>query len=386
MPKIQLDRALMSACIEYFRNALSDSTAKQVSFAEVDKFLASYTGESSNFATLSLDYPFPTPDNLNPVEKALFEQNALIAFKVFLCGRSAVDEAARRYKAASLHNGNGDAFRHSFWNALMVDSVGVTWAEKWATAHETGASGQPQNEKTMDLHNNSVGRTLAADANAVQGAIRGGAGLQIVSGVLRSTDSNDENSSVNPNPLVTFASRISAFNTNGQCFFTCNEHPAYPLGKPFGPFNSPEETDDEMAYHGRETGHTDMVRFCEPNLSEVRPSGLNLAAVARGKECEECDTEILSLTSTCFCVGDCVKDSGDGSHFRKTIDVPCDLPLEEKKKRLIRDMMSHYLDKHVTNTSDPEAILRDMQQNIIIRCYSVDSSRSADNEVILHSS
>lgn len=59
-------------------------------------------------------------------------------------------------------NGNdrGDAFRHANWSARLARACGQDLAEKIATAHEDGATG---NTNLMDLNNNAVGRLIAQD-------------------------------------------------------------------------------------------------------------------------------------------------------------------------------------------------------------------------------
>jgi hypothetical protein len=52
-----------------------------------------------------------------------------------------------------------DAFRHTYWNALMVRHIDYSWAYQWATAHEAESSGLP---KTMDLWNNAKGRGIGS--------------------------------------------------------------------------------------------------------------------------------------------------------------------------------------------------------------------------------
>lgn len=51
-----------------------------------------------------------------------------------------------------------DAFRHSYWNALLSKRCSVEWAIKFTTAHESedidGA------DKQMDLNNNAIGRIV----------------------------------------------------------------------------------------------------------------------------------------------------------------------------------------------------------------------------------
>lgn len=71
--------------------------------------------------------------------------------------KKASTEAQRRFPGPGLHNGRGDAFRHGYWNALMVKAVDARLAKMFADAHEERA-GQPVREKKMDLHNNAVDR------------------------------------------------------------------------------------------------------------------------------------------------------------------------------------------------------------------------------------
>ena len=76
-------------------------------------------------------------------------------------------EAEALYKRTALEDDNGDAFRHTLWNARMAADVGVEWAEKWATAHEDGNPGSAL-ARQMDLFNNNVGRGQGAGATVDQ--------------------------------------------------------------------------------------------------------------------------------------------------------------------------------------------------------------------------
>ncbi|KAJ3037840.1 hypothetical protein HK097_003367 [Rhizophlyctis rosea] len=72
---------------------------------------------------------------------------------------SKATKAAEQLFPTSLHNGKGDAFRHCYWNALMVHYIGAGQAKEVADAHENKGK-QPKKEKEMDLYNNSKGRTI----------------------------------------------------------------------------------------------------------------------------------------------------------------------------------------------------------------------------------
>ena len=97
---------------------------------------------------------------LNSQEKALFNSNKAKGTLCIANGKFAVDYAQKNYISSELHNGNGDAFRHTLWCYGMVVDVGYDFAKKWSDAHENGAVGQPSIEKQMDLHNNAVGLNL----------------------------------------------------------------------------------------------------------------------------------------------------------------------------------------------------------------------------------
>ncbi|WP_176762236.1 DUF6973 domain-containing protein [Eubacterium oxidoreducens] len=99
--------------------------------------------------------------HLNSIEKKLFKENKVKALLCLANGKLALKYSEELYKSTVLHNGNGDAFRHTIWNYGMAIDVGQSFAKKWADAHENGASKQPKLEKDMDLFNNKVGRALA---------------------------------------------------------------------------------------------------------------------------------------------------------------------------------------------------------------------------------
>jgi len=56
----------------------------------------------------------------------------------------------------TVHNGNGDAFRHAFFSGMNVKILGLSLTKQLADAHELNPS--PLLEIQMDLFNNQVGR------------------------------------------------------------------------------------------------------------------------------------------------------------------------------------------------------------------------------------
>lgn len=53
-----------------------------------------------------------------------------------------------------------DAFRHTYWNALMTQRFGEHWTKDFATAHER-LPANPATAEAMDLYNNELGRNIA---------------------------------------------------------------------------------------------------------------------------------------------------------------------------------------------------------------------------------
>ncbi len=67
-----------------------------------------------------------------------------------------------------VRNRKGDAFKHTFWNALSTVYIGEALTEQLTTAHEDieyDPDYPSHNKETqMDLHNNAKGRQIAYGA------------------------------------------------------------------------------------------------------------------------------------------------------------------------------------------------------------------------------
>lgn len=101
--------------------------------------------------------------NLNAAEIALTILYPVSAIYVYADAQTALEEAENRYQYNTLYQGNGDAFRHAYWNALMTNDIGSNKAELFANAHE---SETPDGiDKTMDLYNNAQGRSIGQTWN-----------------------------------------------------------------------------------------------------------------------------------------------------------------------------------------------------------------------------
>ncbi|MBJ8073683.1 DUF6973 domain-containing protein, partial [Bacillus cereus] len=153
------------------------------------------------------DYEIPGFGKLTDAEVNLAKNNPF-EFTIYgACAVSAKTAASNYYSEASLNQGNGDAFRHSFWNASLVKRLGGTKgrdfgearAQVWTNAHEQYASGI---DKEMDLHNNWIGRMLAYDnyswsleqySNHLKNKVANGGMARMVNGQLVRTN-GDRNS------------------------------------------------------------------------------------------------------------------------------------------------------------------------------------------------
>jgi len=142
-----------------------------------------------------------SPDVMGPNTRAVFNSNPIWGVVALREGHYAQTAAARRWGATSLHNGNGDAFRHAAWNALMMLYIGSrSFVERFATAWEDDGdlNGQPAIERQMDIINNRLGLNMGANnpnagpmelENMVKNAITAGRGVRIVNGRIVVTNS-----------------------------------------------------------------------------------------------------------------------------------------------------------------------------------------------------
>jgi hypothetical protein len=82
--------------------------------------------------------------------------------------KRAENAAKAKYKNSEQWLGEGDAFRHMAWQALMTQKYGRIPAAVVGYAHEMGLGGllgnpeQTQKEEEMDLANNALGRDIGA--------------------------------------------------------------------------------------------------------------------------------------------------------------------------------------------------------------------------------
>lgn len=100
--------------------------------------------------------------NLTPSEKIFLLRHPQLVSVIKNNAEKALLEARKKFPGASLHNGEGDAFRHCFWSALLARDIGASYAKQFTTAHEN-YSDNPPKERGMDLYNNSVGFSIGLE-------------------------------------------------------------------------------------------------------------------------------------------------------------------------------------------------------------------------------
>ncbi|MFD4355482.1 WXG100 family type VII secretion target [Nocardia sp. NPDC058519] len=76
------------------------------------------------------------------------------------------DEASKAaeeaYPNIPTQDSHVDAYRHTYWNAMLTQEFGPEWTQEYATKHEGRADNAAVRE-AMDLHNNEVGRRIGAE-------------------------------------------------------------------------------------------------------------------------------------------------------------------------------------------------------------------------------
>lgn len=76
--------------------------------------------------------------------------------------RDAADKEAERFPASGEGDGHRDAFRHTYATVLMAGAFGEEFTRRFTSAHEARPD-NPARQEAMDLHNNEVGRRIAAE-------------------------------------------------------------------------------------------------------------------------------------------------------------------------------------------------------------------------------
>lgn len=117
--------------------------------------------EFNNFIMTEQDYR----DEMSISEKQIFDNLTYAQQMNYLMSAyQALNASQNIYgtQNCTLLNGKGDAFRHTYWNALCRRRLGLNITNQLTTAHEDKplAYLYQNKEKEMDLYNNSIGMNL----------------------------------------------------------------------------------------------------------------------------------------------------------------------------------------------------------------------------------
>ncbi|WP_069650303.1 DUF6973 domain-containing protein [Caloranaerobacter ferrireducens] len=127
--EINYGKLLKLEDVEYFMGKLNDYIKQNpdATNEELNRFLKAemrkkYLNKNIKVNEVIAYSNYPAPVDLNPEEQKLYNENPTKGLKAIWQGKKAFNEANERY-SSGLHNGNGDAFRHAYWNALMVKHI-----------------------------------------------------------------------------------------------------------------------------------------------------------------------------------------------------------------------------------------------------------------------
>ncbi|MCR4874330.1 MAG: leucine-rich repeat protein [Clostridia bacterium] len=99
-------------------------------------------------------------NSLSEREKEYIRNHPFASIHILISTYDAARKAKYLFGETNIEADNNlDAFRHSYWNALMAKKIGYELAKEFADAHEdeAGSSGLP---REMDLYNNEQGRLI----------------------------------------------------------------------------------------------------------------------------------------------------------------------------------------------------------------------------------
>lgn len=105
--------------------------------------------------------------SLTSQEISLYTAHPIKAVKAKNCATIAENKTNEWYKNYTTWQGNGDAFRHAYWSALMTKKIDRDFAYEAGLAHEGLSKGYSFSEQVddtkMDISNNYSGRILGDD-------------------------------------------------------------------------------------------------------------------------------------------------------------------------------------------------------------------------------
>lgn len=153
--------AFLQAMVDEIRKDNIDISENELNLFIMDNIQNEYYQQ--NKARINL----PTSqDILNDEEETIFISNPVAGLFAVSCAYTATEWTNNLFDSSVTYLGNGDAYRHSFWQAILAEAYGVDYAKRWGDAHESETTNII--DKTMDLINNDIGRELGASITGYQ--------------------------------------------------------------------------------------------------------------------------------------------------------------------------------------------------------------------------
>ena len=120
--------------------------------------LVAFNCHSINIKAVSYD----AITTLTAEEIDIYSKHPRIALFAKNAATDAENAAKSDWKKYTLYQGNGDAFRHAYWSALMTKRISRDWAYTLGLAHEGLKKGYDfsslNDDVKMDISNNYEGR------------------------------------------------------------------------------------------------------------------------------------------------------------------------------------------------------------------------------------
>ena len=107
---------------------------REIAVEDITKEIAKMCIQANHYLSDDMDKALK---NATKEELLLVAKYPTQSVKIFNNSSTASNTASSLYKAETLYLGNGDAFRHAYWNALNLKSVGADIAKAFANAHES---------------------------------------------------------------------------------------------------------------------------------------------------------------------------------------------------------------------------------------------------------
>ncbi len=143
--------------LEYWKNEFKNITNTDA-VTNTDKVLGS---RSSNIEKKIQQEPSLKElwNKLNYKEKEiiLWDYDWIKVIPIYDNSQIAEEKTIKEY-GGNFRGDLSDAFRHTLWQALNVQSVGNSFTRKWSNAHEYSTPlDQLKTDLVMDIHNNDIG-------------------------------------------------------------------------------------------------------------------------------------------------------------------------------------------------------------------------------------